>query len=226
MDTQQDILINSLFDTSYGKDIYYSNCPHANLKRYNLLILANMVKTKNLKGSICEFGIFLGYTFSLLVNFFGKDYKYCGYDSFQGLSQPTTEDNLQFSCCRFGNMSVAENKVLDHLHKVVNNINDYDINFYKGYVNDTVPQDLPSLISFAHVDLDLFEPTIHILENIIPRMEKGGIIIIDDYMDNNWKGIESATKFIEQKFNIKVYPLNIEVKHTHKHPIYQGYILF
>jgi hypothetical protein len=226
MTTQQDVLVNSLFDTNYGRNIYFSNDPHANLKRYNLLIIANMVKNKNLKGSICEFGIYYGYTFTLLIGLFGKQYKYCGYDSFQGLCQPSEYDNLTYDGCIKGNMTVAENKVSEHLNKVINNVSDYDINFYKGWVNDTIPDNLPSLISFAHVDVDLFEPTIHILSNIIPRMEKGGVVIIDDYMDNNWKGIESATKYIEEKFDVKVHPLNLEVKPSHKYPAYQGYIIF
>jgi hypothetical protein len=57
-------------------------------------------------------------------------------------------------------------------------------------------------------------------------MEKGGVIIIDDYMDNNWKGIESATKYIEEKFDVKVHPLNLEVNSYHKYPVYHGYINF
>ena len=56
-------------------------------------------------------------------------------------------------------------------------------------------------------------------------MSKGGIIIIDDYLDNNWKGIESSAKYIEEKFNLKIHPLNLD-NQNNKYKIYQGYILF
>jgi hypothetical protein len=47
-----------------------------------------MVKNTLTKGAICEVGLFYGYTFSLLIHLFGKEHKYFGYYSFEGLSQP------------------------------------------------------------------------------------------------------------------------------------------
>jgi O-methyltransferase len=224
MSSQIDALIQTLVDTNYGKEIYYVSDPYANLKRYNLLIFANMVKNNNCEGAICEFGVFNGYTFSLLINLFGKNVKYCGYDSFEGLSKPQNEDNIDYDGCCAGNMARGIDTVTNHL-KIFNNITEYDINLYKGWVSDTVPLYIPEKISFAHVDVDLYEPTNHILENIIPRMSKGGIIIIDDYLDNNWKGIENSAKYIEEKFNLKIHPLNL-CNENNNYKIYQGYILF
>ena len=57
-------------------------------------------------------------------------------------------------------------------------------------------------------------------------MVKGGIIILDDYKDNNWFGIERAVSIIENKFNIQIKSLNLPVTNTHKYPVYQGYIYF
>jgi O-methyltransferase len=225
MSNQIDDLTHVMCNTSYGKNIYYLSDPHANIKRYNLILFANMVKHNNCEGAICEFGLFNGYTFSLLIDLFGKNVKYCGYDSFEGLSQPVIEDNLSYYGCIQGNMKRPIDVVTNHL-QIFNNISEYDVNLYKGWVSDTVPINLPEKIAFAHVDVDLYEPTNHILENIIPRMSKGGIIIIDDYMDNNWKGIESSAKYIEEKFNVKIYPLNLDNNENTLYKVYQGYILF
>ena len=161
-----------------------------------------------------------------MMHFFGKEYNYNGYDSFEGLSPPTNDDNLNFPCSYRGNMSVNKNKVLEHLNKICPK-NIYNFNLYEGWVNDTIPKKLPNKIAFAHVDMDLFEPTLHTLRHIIPKMEKGGIIVIDDYKDDNWRGIEKCCKVITEEFKVKIHSLNIPVVNGyHKWNCYQGYILF
>ena len=179
-----------------------------------------------LTGNIIEFGIYKGYTFNLLMDFFGENYNYSGYDSFIGLSEPHhINDNVFYNGCHKSNLSYAKNKVIRYLQSNAN-YEKYNIKLYEGYVSETVPHNLPDEICFAHVDLDLYEPTLHILRNIIPRMVKGGIIIIDDYKDNNWVGIENSIKIIESEFDVKVKSLNLPVSSLQKYPVYQGYIEF
>jgi hypothetical protein len=60
METQVDKLINSLFDTNKYSNTEDVSDPHANLKRYNLLLLANRVKMNISTGNIIEFGVFRG----------------------------------------------------------------------------------------------------------------------------------------------------------------------
>ena len=90
---------------------------------------------------------------------------------------------------------------------------------YEGWVNDTIPKNLPNKIAF--------EPTLHTLRHIIPKMEKGGVIVIDNYKDDNWRGIEKCCKVITEEFKVKIHSLNIPVVNGyHKWNCYQGYILF
>ena len=144
--------------------------PIANLKRYNILLLTNITNVANVcNGAICEFGVYQGYTFNLLMHFFGKQFEYHGFDSFQGLSEPTRLlDNDTYDGCGKGNMTCARDDVINYLNSV-NDLSQYNTNFHEGWVSDTVPNKLPEKIAFAHVDVDLYEPTLHILRNIIPN---------------------------------------------------------
>jgi O-methyltransferase len=65
------------------------------------------------------------------------------------------------------------------------------IRFVKGRVEDTVPDQAPSVISLLRLDTDWYESTRHELIHLFPRLSKGGVIIIDDY--GHWQGARHAT---------------------------------
>ena len=72
---------------------------------------------------------------------------------------------------------------------------------------------MPQKIHFVHLDLDLYEPTLYVLDNIINKMASPSIIVIDDYGQkfNNgyiWKGIKKACDEIEIKYKVKFNLLN------------------
>ena len=46
---------------------------------------------------------------------------------------------------------------------------------------------------FAYIDCDLYQGTKEALEFLLPRMNKEGIIFIDDYFSKNWGGVKKAT---------------------------------
>ena len=58
---------------------------------------------------------------------------------------------------------------------------------HKGWFEDTTAEDArvanPSVISFAHLDGDLYKSIKTSLEFVYPRMERGAIAVIDDYAD-------------------------------------------
>ena len=116
--------------------------------------MANQVKNNITQGNVCEFGVFYGYTFNLLLDFFGKDFNFYGYDSFIGLSEPDeSNDNVKFNCCRKNNMAVSKNTVLNYLNSSTQNNDQLSIKLIEGYVNDTVPYNLPETICFDVLNL-------------------------------------------------------------------------
>ena len=60
-----------------------------------------------------------------------------------------------------------------------------NIELVKGDITKTVPAYVkkhPELkISLLNVDVDIYEPSVTILENLFPLVSKGGVVIFDDY---------------------------------------------
>jgi O-methyltransferase len=70
----------------------------------------------------------------------------------------------------------------------------------KCWFNELTSDDVPANIAFAHLDGDLYISTIDPLKLVYDKMSPGGIILIDDYLDPEWPGVEQA---IAEFFNGK-----------------------
>ena len=77
-----------------------------------------------------------------------------------------------------------------------------NVELVKGDITKTIPEYLikhPRMkISLLNLDVDLYEPSKVILENLYPRLSKGGVLILDDY--NVFPG---ETKAVDEFFNDK-----------------------
>ncbi len=82
-----------------------------------------------------------------------------------------------------------------------------NVELIKGDITKTVPKYLkihPELkISLLNLDTDIYEPAVTILENLYPRLVKGGVLILDDY--GTFPG---ETKAVDDYFDGK----NVEIK--------------
>jgi len=65
------------------------------------------------------------------------------------------------------------------------------LHFVQGKVEETLPDSAPERIAFLRLDTDWYESTRHELEHLWPRLQPGGILIIDDY--GWWNGARKAT---------------------------------
>lgn len=83
-----------------------------------------------------------------------------------------------------------------------------NIELIEGDINNTVPEYLtehPELrISLLHVDVDRYEPTVTIMDSLLPKVVDGGIIIFDDYGD-----FDGETTAIEESISDcqKLHPM-------------------
>lgn len=148
-------------------------------------------QTLQLKGDICEFGIAQGATSALLANEIREiDKRLWLFDSFEGLSVPTSKDILKDDIFHYGSMEKYAHSMkcsMDEVCKRMKNIgiNEDKICIISGFIENTVKQknvnEELSQICFAYVDFDLYEPILTALEFINERSEKGCVIIVDDY---------------------------------------------
>ena len=121
------------------------------------------------------------------------------YDTFEGMSAPTTDD------VRFDGMDAGskfeelrgknEGWCLASLDDVKANVlsTQYPaakIKFIKGKVEDTIPSNLPTSIALLRLDTDWYESTRHELQHLFPLLHPQGILLIDDY--GYWAGARKA----------------------------------
>ena len=81
---------------------------------------------------------------------------------------------------------------LDEVRRVMGGVG-YEsskVHFIKGRVEETLPSMAPEQISLLRLDTDWYESTRHEMEQLFPRLSKGGVLIIDDY--GHWEGARQA----------------------------------
>lgn len=76
------------------------------------------------------------------------------------------------------------------------------IELVKGDVCETIPRFAQEKgeglrIALLNLDLDLYEPTRIALENFVPRMARGGVIVVDEYAVDTFGG---ETKAVDEYF--------------------------
>lgn len=71
------------------------------------------------------------------------------------------------------------------------------LHFVKGVVEETIPNTTPDKIAILRLDTDWYESTKHELLHLFPKVEEGGVVIIDDY--GHWGGARMAVdEYIRQ----------------------------
>ena len=91
----------------------------------------------------------------------------------------------------------------EQLKKVLENKEcHFNIDLVKGDIVKTVPDFVkknPNLkISLLNLDVDIFEPTVTILEHLFERISEGGLLLLDDF--NSFPG---ETKAVNEYFSEK-----------------------
>ena len=72
-------------------------------------------------------------------------------------------------------MAVTEQRLRSTLNEFKN------IRILKGWIPNRFEEVAQERFRFVHIDVDLYKPTYASLEFFYPRMNPGGIIVLDDY---------------------------------------------
>lgn len=139
-------------------------------------------------GDICEFGVAQGFTSALIANEIATtDRVLWLYDSFEGLSRPSPRDELINDIESRGLMeryegafAYTETCVRSRLESIEFPLD--RLRIVRGFIGEaTTSQSLPDKVSFAYLDMDLYEPTRIALALVHERLQPSGVIMIDDY---------------------------------------------
>ncbi|MEX0636016.1 MAG: TylF/MycF/NovP-related O-methyltransferase, partial [Ferruginibacter sp.] len=184
---------------------------------YSLMEAVKYICRHKIEGDIVECGVWKGGSMlavaETLVNQKISDKQLLLYDTFEGMPEPTEHDQdftgNNAHAILNKNQNKEENLVwayspLDAVQKTLS-LSSYDkknIRYIVGKVEDTIPQDIPEKIALLRLDTDWYESTKHELIHLFPRLQKGGVLIIDDY--GFWKGARKAVDEYFAENNIPI----------------------
>ncbi len=146
-------------------------------------------------GAVVECGTWKGGMIAGLANALGCHRDYYLYDSFEGLPPAQACDGEaarrwqadKTSPGYFDNCKASENDAREAMEFV----GVFDARIVKGWFRDTLPEaHFPEGIAILRMDADWYEPTLEILNHLFRLVNRGGVIIIDDY--HMWEGCSRA----------------------------------
>ena len=69
--------------------------------------------------------------------------------------------------------------------------------FPQARADEKASADRPGLrVSLLHCDLDVYAPTLTVLQNMWPRVVRGGIVVFDEYAVDNWGESDAVDEFL------------------------------
>lgn len=136
------------------------------------------------EGMCAEFGVYTGGTTRMMLDM-GR--KVLAFDTFEGI-KGAGENDLHTD----GDYNGGE--VFDYISGAY---------IFQGMVPESLGCCSCEEIAFAHIDMDVYEPTVHALRWCWERLVKGGVIVLDDYGNITTPGIRKAVD--EFKYGAKFY---------------------
>jgi hypothetical protein len=166
-------------------------------------------------GAIVECGVFKGASLvrfatfrELLSNPFSK--KIIGFDAFGRFPETAFAADQSFRQ-KFVDNSGEEGIGKEQLEQVLQQKRlERSVELIAGDITKTVPAYVeahPELkISLLNLDVDIYEPSVVVLEQLYPRLSRGGVLVLDDYgsFPGETKAIDDF--FADKKVKIRKFP--------------------
>ena len=158
-------------------------------KLYFLLKLLGL--TLHLKGDVFEAGVGSGGSARLMLDCLvrAKSTKRMWLlDTFAGYQKvdPAKDGvHVQLNQCKCNSKADVERLLAS---------NSAPVNLIEGLIPATLSQVNTNALSFAHIDVNLYEPTLAATDFVLERLALGGVIVFDDYC---WPSTYSARKAID-----------------------------
>jgi hypothetical protein len=138
-------------------------------RRFLLRELLKLVD--HLEGDTAEAGVYEGGSSSIICKARGRRSTHWAFDSFEGISAPSEHDDDFWSAGALASSETGARALLEPLGAVV----------LKGWIPDVFTEASIERLVFAHVDVDIHDPTFASFEFFYDLVVPGGVIVCDDY---------------------------------------------
>ena len=161
-------------------------------RMYSLWTAVCHVHRRAIPGDIVECGVWRGGSSMLaamtLHELRSTDRRVFLFDTFSGMTEPSARDgrSLLTHWEQARGDRAAPIVAYASLGEVRSNmartpLDPSLLTFVQGRVEDTIPARAPAEIAVLRLDTDWYDSTRHELEDLWPRLQPGGVLIIDDY---------------------------------------------
>ncbi len=153
---------------------------------YTFWFQIERLKRDHIEGAFAEVGVYKGETAKLLHQMDPTRALYL-FDTFDGFA----ERDLQFE-----NPGDAKRSLIDFADTSLDSVTQYiegnkNVQYFPGYFPETAIGLTDVKYAMAHLDADLYQPTLQGLRYFYPRLVGGGVIVVHDY-HHNWEGVRRA----------------------------------
>ena len=175
------------------------------VRMWSVLQALDHIKRNSIDGACVECGVWKGGTLALLSKYseyLGLDLAIIGFDTFDGMPDAEEVDKDLFNISSIENMRISkkdESLMNIHAYASISQVKENlkvlgikNIKLLKGKVEDTlqISENIPDKISLLRLDTDWYASTKFELDILYPRLQKGGVLIIDDY--GHFQGAKKA----------------------------------
>lgn len=148
-------------------------------RRFQLMRFAEAVA--KVPGSTAECGVYRGIGSAIICQTLRDHYapadRHFGFDSFAGVSAPqeldrTADDRLAWKAGQLKTDMAATAAMLQEFA---------NCQLVQGWIPQTFPIAESHRFRLVHIDVDLYDPTLASLAFFYPRLNPGGLIVLDDH---------------------------------------------
>lgn len=189
-----------------------------------LLRAVDYLVQNKIEGDVVECGVWKGGSMMLiarkLLQLNDTSRNLFLFDTFEGMSEPNEKDVSAIDHSTASELLQKENKLegdnvwcYSSLEEVKSNLQKTNypkekILYFKGKVEDTLPEPSVDKIALLRLDTDFYESTRHELDTLHHLLVPGGVLIIDDY--GHWTGSKKAVDEFIEKRKLKIFLSRID----------------
>lgn len=167
--------------------------------------MAERITAQRIPGSIAELGVYKG-DLAWQLNTLFPDRELLLFDTFNGFPEADiqTEVKMEFSSAETAHFSDTS------MESVRKRLPFPDlVSFYPGHFPDTTSNLEGQTYALVSLDADLYEPILSGLRYFYPRMQRGGMILLHDYNNAQFKGCKEAVhQYEEETLPLLLLPLS------------------
>ena len=157
--------------------------------------MAERITSQHIEGSIAELGVYKG-DIAWQLNTLFPDRELLLFDTFEGFDEKdiSTEKANDYSRAEAKNFSDTSVEFVQSRLPFPDHVT-----FRQGYFPQTTEGLSDRFYALVSLDTDLYDPILAGLEYFYPRLSKGGMILLHDYNNAQFRGCKEAVCHYEQQ---------------------------